>query len=202
MKRIFFVVILLLAAFAVYWFKFRSTDAPEQPKQQAIKTGRHSVVFNSSLDSLMNSYFSMKDAFVEADSAKAQAAVKFFIASADSLKTEELKADSAVIFQSVTMQLNDIKANAESILKQPNITEMRRDFWSVSENIYPLLKLVHYEGKTLYWQNCPMAFGDDKGANWISNTEAIVNPYLGKKHPEYKAGMLHCGEVKDSIKAE
>jgi hypothetical protein len=47
-----------------------------------------------------------------------------------------------------------------------------------------------------------MAFGEDKGANWISNTEEIINPYLGKNHPEFKSGMLHCGEVKDSIKAK
>lgn len=202
MKRILLVVILLLAAFAVYWFKFRSTDTPGQPKQEAIKTSRHSEGFNSSFEGLMTHYFAMKDAFVEADSLKAQEAVKSFLASVDSLKIDELKKDSSAIFQSVTVQLNDIKASAESILKQPNITEMRRDFWSVSENIYPLLKSVHYEGKTLYWQNCPMAFGDDKGANWISNTEEIVNPYMGKKHPEFKATMLHCGEVKDSIKAQ
>jgi hypothetical protein len=100
------------------------------------------------------------------------------------------------------MQLSDIKANAESLLNQTVITEMRQDFRMVSENIYPLLKTIHYEGETLYWQNCPMAFGEDKGANWISNTEEIINPYLGKNHPEFKATMLHCGEVKDSIKAQ
>lgn len=202
MKRILLVAILLLAAFAVYWFKFRSTDAPEQPKQEPIKTSRHSDGFNSSFDRVMNNYFAMKDAFVEADSSGVQQAVKNFIVAVDSLKIDELKKDSSAIFQSATIQLNDIKANAESILKQANITEMRHDFSNVSENIYPLLKLVHYEGKTLYWQNCPMAFGEDKGANWISNTEEIINPYMGKKHPEFKAGMLHCGEVKDSIKAQ
>jgi len=46
-----------------------------------------------------------------------------------------------------------------------------------------------------------MAFGEDKGADWISNSEEIVNPYLGKNHPEYKGSMLHCGEIKDTIKA-
>ena len=47
-----------------------------------------------------------------------------------------------------------------------------------------------------------MAFGDDQAANWISNSTEIVNPYLGKRHPKYKAGMLHCGELKDSITAK
>jgi hypothetical protein len=44
-----------------------------------------------------------------------------------------------------------------------------------------------------------MAFDGDKDANWISNSNEIVNPYLGKKDPKYKAGMLNCGEVKDSL---
>ena len=44
-----------------------------------------------------------------------------------------------------------------------------------------------------------MAFGEGKDANWISNTEEIFNPYLGKNHPEFKGTMLHCGEIKDTI---
>ena len=88
------------------------------------------------------------------------------------------------------------------MIQQPNLTEMRKDFRMINENIYPFLKTIHYEGKKLYWQNCPMAFGEGKEANWISNTEEIVNPYLGKKHPEYKATMLGCGEIKDSIMAK
>jgi hypothetical protein len=47
-----------------------------------------------------------------------------------------------------------------------------------------------------------MAFGEDHDANWISNTAEIINPYLGKKNPEFKATMIHCGETKDSIVAK
>jgi len=66
--------------------------------------------------------------------------------------------------------------------------------------MYPgFFKMINYEGATLYLQYCPMAFGDEKGANWISNSAEIVNPYLGKNHPIYKAAMLHCGELKDSL---
>ncbi len=77
---------------------------------------------------------------------------------------------------------------------------MREDFRMISENLYPFLKTIKYEGSSLYWQNCPMAFGEGKEANWISNTKEIINPYLGKNHPEFKSSMLHCGEIKDTIK--
>ena len=202
MKRILLVAVLLVAAFALYWFKFRNNSTPGSVKQAALKTSRHSPVFNSSLDTVMNNYFDAKAAFVDADSTRARAAMKNFLSALDKLNMEEIKKDTAGIFESVTAQLNDVKANAESLQKQPNITEMRQDFRMVSESIYPLLKSIHYEGKILYWQNCPMAFGEGKEANWISNTSEIVNPYLGKNHPEFKGAMLHCGEVKDSIVAQ
>ncbi len=39
--------------------------------------------------------------------------------------------------------------------KKMIITEMRQDFSMVSENIYPFLKTIGYEGEKLYWQNDP-----------------------------------------------
>jgi len=38
---------------------------------------------------------------------------------------------------------------------------------------------------------CPMAF-DNAGAYWLSDTNAIANPYFGHK-------MLKCGKVTDQI---
>ncbi|MEJ7675817.1 MAG: hypothetical protein WKF59_24700 [Chitinophagaceae bacterium] len=121
------------------------------------------------------------------------------IAAIDSIKIDELKKDTTGIFQSAQLLMGDIKSNADAILKETDITEMRQDFRMVSENLFPLLKTIHYEGVKLYWQNCPMAFGEGKDASWISSTEEIINPYLGKNHPEFKGSMLHCGEIKDTI---
>jgi hypothetical protein len=44
-----------------------------------------------------------------------------------------------------------------------------------------------------------MAFNDEEEAYWISKTADVVNPYLGTLHPLYKATMLNCGNVADSI---
>jgi len=101
------------------------------------------------------------------------------------------------------MNMADARANAASLLSQTSIVEMRQDFRAVSEVLYPsFFTSINYEGPHLYWQNCPMAFGEGKEANWISNATEIVNPYLGKKDPTYGSAMLHCGEVKDTIKAK
>ncbi len=203
MKKIIFGLFVILLAFCGYWFFLRDKSQPtSEAKAAPLSVRTHSESFNKGLDSLLTAYFNMKDAFVNADSAIAKTACRELVFLADSSRLSELKNDTSGIYVSAIMLLNDVKANAESLLKQTDITEMRQDFRMIGESIYPLLKTIGYEGNTLYWQNCPMAFGEDKGANWISNTEEIINPYLGKKHPEFKGTMLHCGEVKDSIKTQ
>lgn len=198
-KLISILAVLVLIALGAWWFLVRGTKQNSGPKEQPLAVKIHSPAFNQSVDSMVSAYIELKNAFVDADTMLAKTACKKFIRLTDSLPVDELKKDTTGIYEGASMQLKDIKANAESLLTQKDLTEMRQDFRMVSESIYPLLKTIHYEGGKLYWQNCPMAFGEGKDASWISNTEEIVNPYLGKNHPEYKATMLHCGEVKDSI---
>ena len=202
MKKVVILFAILSTFFAIYWFQLREKTAISEPRQQAMKVTRHDAVFNGNIDSLLQNYFELKAALVESDSVKAKLVNNKLVNFLGRLNIDELKKDTAGIFESATMFLNDIKTNASSFGTQQLITEMRQDFKGISENLYPFLKTIHYEGKILYWQNCPMAFGENNGANWISNSEEIINPYMGKHHPEYKGTMLHCGEVKDSIKAQ
>jgi hypothetical protein len=189
------------AAFlAAYFYPKWGGTKPDVPRQEAIRVSVHSEAFNRSVDSLLQAYFFQKDAFVEWDTAKVKQALPALLTALERFPLEELRKDSAAVYETAKQQVADIRANAESIGMQKDITEMRQDFRMVSENLYPFLKTIRYSGSTLYWQNCPMAFGDDKAASWISNSEEIVNPYLGKHHPTYKSGMLHCGEVLDSIR--
>ena len=190
-------IIILLAV----WFLFFKTEKTESITTQKQTTGapKHSSEFNEKITSMMNAYGEMKNAFVDADTMAIKAKTAQFLASTDSLSLSELHEKDSSLFTAAQQNISDIKANAEPILKESDITEMRHDFSMVSENLYPLLKTIGYEGPKLYWQNCPMAFGDDKPANWLSNTSEILNPYLGKKHPEYKSAMLHCGENMDSL---
>ena len=203
MKRFVAVLLLLVIAFGVYWFVFKPKGAGfSGPKMHPLSLKKHTEPFNSSIDNIMNAYFNIKDAFINDDTAKAKASTVQFISYLDSLPLQELKKDTVGIFETAQSNINDIKSNAQSLLAQTTITEMRRDFSMVTEMMYPsFFKTINYEGPVIYLQNCPMAFGEDQQANWISNSNEVVNPYLGKIHPTYKATMLHCGEVKDSIKA-
>ena len=181
----------------VVFFEERCTC--HHPKQEAIKIYRHSNEFNKRISDAINNYLNMKNAFVDGDTVAIKTRTARFISSTDSLNLNELLQKDSSLYMAAMQNISDIRANAEPILKENDLTEMRHDFSMVSENLYPLLKTIGYEGQKLYWQNCPMAFGDDKPANWLSNTSEILNPYLGKNHPEYKSAMLHCGENMDSI---
>ena len=200
MKRVLAIVFLIIVVLAV-WFLFFKTDAvpATSNETESIAVAKHSDEFNQEITNTMNAYMSMKDAFIEGDTLLIKSETSKFINSIDSLDLNELQKNDSSIFMAMQQNISDIKANANPILQEKDLTEMRHDFSMVSENLYPFLKTVGYEGQKLYWQNCPMAFGEDKPANWLSNTSEILNPYLGKNHPEYKSAMLHCGENMDSL---
>jgi Protein of unknown function (DUF3347) len=204
MKKIFLLLIVLIGALATYWFGFRKTDhGPEAPAPKPIEVTNNSSKVNMSVDSIVNAYLAIKNAFVEDDTLAVKASTKSLLAVLDHFPFKELEKDTTAIAATVQMTIDGIKANAGSILNQTSISEMRHDFNMVFETMYPsLFTAINYKGQKLFVENCPMAFGDDMPANWISNSAEIMNPYLGKAHPKYKATMLHCGEVKDSIMAK
>ncbi|MBP6430583.1 MAG: DUF3347 domain-containing protein [Ferruginibacter sp.] len=203
MKKASIFLLLAVAAFAAYWFLIRKSDSkPSGEKQAAIAVKKHSDKFNTSVANMMTAYFGMQNAFIDADTLKVKENCNKFIALVDSVDFNELKDDSAAVIQNAKMFFSDAKANAASLLTQKEILEMRKDFSMISESLYPAFKSINYTGATIYWQNCPMAFGEDKPANWISSTKEIMNPYMGKNHPEFKGTMLHCGEVKETLEGK
>jgi Protein of unknown function (DUF3347) len=204
MKKVFLLLVVLIAAFSTYWFGFRKTEhGPEAPPPKPIEVTNNSSKVNMSVDSIVAAYLTIKNAFVEDDTTAVKVSTKNLIAVVDHFPFKELEKDTTAIASTVQMTIEGIKANATSLLAQKDITEMRHDFNMVFETMYPsLFTAINYKGQKLFVENCPMAFGDDMPANWISNSTEIVNPYLGKVHPKYKATMLHCGEVKDSIMAK
>lgn len=203
MKKLLAIVFLCAALYGIWWcfFKNKSVSSDDSSKLSAIKSSKHSAAFNLGINKVVNSYLQLKSQLVEADSVKGIESGKNFLSILDSLKMDNLKKDTS-IYSTAIAQMGDIKSNAEALVKEPNLTEMREDFKMVTENFYPFLKTISYEGPKLFLQNCPMAFGEGKDANWISDsTERInrLNPYLGKHHPEYHATMVSCGMVVDSI---
>ena len=207
-KSIWAAIILILLAIACYIFIKTKTSGPDVPKDQPIKMGSHSVVFYNSIDTLLIQYFRLADAFVNADSVQTKIIASNLSKSISVIPLEELKTDTSLkdnalnVFEADSSALASVKLFTDSISKENKLDDMRHDFGNLNENLYPFLKGIHYTGKKLYWYNCPMPFGENTSANWISITEEKMNPYLGKNHPVYKDSMLHCGDLQDTLIAK
>jgi hypothetical protein len=204
-KTILLLTLIALVASAALWYvlgsKKQKNDSGINEHKLTVK--KHSVAFNTTVNEIISQYMLMKNAFVDSDTASVKTNTQKFIRLLDQIDTLELKKDTQLVVETVIHTIKDMKSNASAILNQHDITQMRKDFSSLSDVMYPSFFVsVNYQGQTLFVQQCPMAFYDTVPANWISNSEEIVNPYLGKNHPVYKAGMLHCGEVLTTIKSK
>ncbi len=201
MKSLLAIIFLAAVLLGVWWLFFKTDGGHKSsPKQESIQLAKRTPEFNQSISNAVNAYLAMKNAFVDADTLKVKEEAQKFIGTIDGVKLNNLAKEDSQIVMAAQQEISDVKVNAQALLMENDIMEMRQDFRMVSENLYPLLKTIGYEGEKLYWQNCPMAFGEDKEGNWLSNTKEIINPYLGKHDPQYKASMLNCGEIKDTIK--
>ena len=200
MKK-FIIALLALAAiiFVIYWLRAgKPKDTTENKEPVPLAITDKSDAFRSAVGDLMTSYYSLRDGFVNWDTVAINKAALALQLKADSLPLAELKADSNIVETARTFGMS-VSGEAKGVIGENNIEQKRRSFYTLSENMYNLLRTVRYSGEVIYHQHCPMAFNDTEEAWWLSNSNEIVNPYLGKSHPKYKAGMLHCGDISDSL---
>ncbi|GGH70691.1 putative ATP-grasp superfamily ATP-dependent carboligase [Filimonas zeae] len=198
MKKGLIVVLVLVAAGVAAWFLLKKEDKPEPPKQQPLAISKNSETFNQAFNTLLENYYSLQNAFVEWDTASTAKAAAVLAASAEKIPFSELKGDTMIVATARSFA-ESIAAEAGTVISAAGIEEKRRSFYNLSENLYNLARTVKYDKAVVYHVKCPMAFNDTEEAFWIASENKVENPYLGKKHPKYKAGMLNCGEVQDSL---
>lgn len=153
-----------------------------------------------SVQDILESYEKLRDAFVEYDTTAVNQMSAELLTKVDNTALEGVK-DSAQLNRA-TAQLSQISNDVKAIKAKTDLIEKKRAFSSLSSTLFAFLKEIQYNKTTVYQQACPMAFNDSEEASWVSSTSKVVNPYLGKKHPKYAAGMLSCGEIKDSVSAK
>jgi hypothetical protein len=192
------IIILLLVAYV--WYTFKSgPKGPKGPKPVSLAVSKHSPAFNKSVQSLLDAYYNMSEGFVSWDTVAIARHGNELKTALDSFKIEELKVDTTGIYESALDPVANAKNETANILKEPAIDKKRTSFNLLSENLRLLFIIVKYDQGKLYWQECPMAFGEGYAGNWLSKTDAVRNPYLGTSHPKYKDDMLNCGGPKDTI---
>lgn len=201
MKKVLLILLVLIVAGAgTIWFVYfrGGKKRPKGPEPIPLTVSKHSPAFNQSVQSVLDAYYKLSEGFVNWDTLVVSSSIAQLNTALDSLKVEELKIDS-IIYQSALDPVSNAKAITASMMNEPSLDSKKNSFNQLSDNLRLLFVVVKYDANKLYWQECPMAFGDDRPGNWLSKTDEVRNPYLGTKHPVYKAAMLSCGGPKDTI---
>jgi hypothetical protein len=199
-KLVLLIVVLVVAglvAWKLNWFSKKETTRPKDT-DMALKISKNSLAFNKAFGGLMDDYYALRDALVDWDTIKADQAAYALALKADSLPITQIKGDSDIVNTARSFTAT-VGGDARGLVGQGNIEQKRKGFNTLTDDLYNLVRTVRYDVGTIYHDRCPMAFGDSLEGYWLSNASKIINPYLGNKHPTYKAKMLGCGEVVDSL---
>ena len=140
----------------------------------------------NTLNKLVDDYLKLKDALVKDDYSQAKKDAQAFeisIGIADGFNEE-----AKIVWEGYEKEL---KSDAQTISGAAKIETMRERFDKLSTTMIGLVKTFDITNGSLYVQHCPMA-DNDKGADWLSRSKEIQNPYYG-------ASMLRCGEVTETI---
>ena len=136
MKKVFIYIFTAALLFSAYWFLLRKKSA-KTPPAVSIVLMKHSPDFNSTINKVITGYLAVKDAFVESDTNVIKSKTRDFITLLNTNDTNELKKDTSSVYETVMAAINDVRSNAESIIVQPNISEMRKDFSSLTDIMFP-----------------------------------------------------------------
>src|SRR5688500_8785333 len=137
MKKIALPVMILSAG--VIGFSACKNDPAQEPQapqteSQAIGISKNSDAFNQSFEQVLNSYYAVKDALVESDVVKADAAALKLAESAEALKVEEISGDSTgVIKETARSFTGTINGSAKGLAGEKDIEGKRKEFEMITD---------------------------------------------------------------------
>jgi len=205
MKRVLIAVVGIILAIIVVvgWrFVFPKKRGDNGPQPEGLTVSKHSNSFNESVIKAMNSYYALTESFVNWDTSGINTSLADLKISMDSLRIQEMQKDSA-IYPTVQSQWESIKAEIAGMQVDTALYEKREALNMLSQQMFDLLRIVKFDGRKVYYHECPMALNNyESSAFWLSTEgehKKRRNPYLGLHDPKYGKSMLTCGVTRDSI---
>ena len=143
----------------------------------------------ASMKEMVGQYLQIKNALVNDNGGEAATAGNAFVASMGKMEKTTMSPEKVKIWDDLS---DDAKEMAGHIgMNGAKLDHQREHFDMLSKDMYDMVKTFGTD-QTLYVAHCPM-FNKKKGAEWLSETREIKNPYYGKE-------MLTCGSIKEEIK--
>lgn len=152
-------------------------------------SGQASDLFKEQLNALVDNYQVLKNALVQTDYQQAQTAAAQTLETLNKVDMSQVEGTAHNFWME---QMKPMQTHLEAMTAAADIEEIRTHFAGLTEPMKQSIA-AYGTGQTMYVQYCPMAF-DNTGASWISDDQAIRNPYFGDK-------MLKCGSVKETLAA-
>ncbi len=188
-------IIICLATTAIFFAACTSNtnksseDIKNDSTNELASSENNGDKIEGSVKEITTHYLHIKNALANDNGNEAANGGKAFVAAMAKLDKSLLSPDQKQVYADIEADAIEM---ADHISTNANkIDHQREHFEMLSNDMYDLVKKFE-SGQTLYLTNCPM-FNNNKGANWLSETKEIKNPYLGKK-------MSTCGSVKEEIK--
>ena len=158
------------------------------PTEASVPAYTVDVEFQKQLATAFAAYVELKDAFVATDAKlvkeKAEVVRKALAGIDMNLVTDAAHNDWMTYLSGLDIALKEIQATDD-------VEQQRVAFSPLSDNFYKSIKAFGLGGTIAYYEYCPMAFNNE-GGYWLSDNEAIRNPYFGNK-------MLKCGSVQEML---
>lgn len=140
------------------------------------------------LKPVFDTYFKLKNALTKDELAGSKASADDMLTSLEKVNMAEFKGDAHNEWMKYSEK---IKAALAQISSQKKLEEIRKSFGYISDEMLGLAENFKPLTTKIYVQHCPMA-DSNRGADWLSLEEKVVNPYFGN-------AMLTCGEVTKTI---
>lgn len=145
-------------------------------------------VFREAFTDVIRTYLELKEALVMTDREAASQKATQLTRALAAMPAGRLSGEAGVYWN---RQSEAMKKHTARLIDAQDVEDQRIQFEWISDLLIDILKKTGINQGPLYIQHCPMAFGD-KGADWLSEDPAILNPYFGDV-------MLRCGLVTDTL---
>ena len=151
----------------------------------AIKTENTVAATSFTINEIVSSYLTLKNALVKDDSNGAAKAGNTLYATFEKVNS------NTILNAKLKNKYNEIAVNAKKHVKDigenaGKIARQREYFALLSKEVHDLIKTFGTDQK-LYQDYCPM-YNQGKDGYWISETKDVKNPYYGSE-------MLSCGRM-------
>src|SRR4029078_5921039 len=153
-KWILLITLAIIGVLSWYFFVTKKKPQDETPKQQPLSVSKNSDSFNVALNKVLTSYYTLTNDFVNWDTAAVTNHAAELKANLEGTNFEELQKDT-VIHQTALTFIESARGELETILQPGDITTKRHALNNLSDNMYNLLRTIHYDRSKIYLQECP-----------------------------------------------